>query len=82
MVEYKVYNYYSDEVEAVASNIEECIAYIEYEEGPEYKWHLEYEQNCIDEWEPYAEFYPSYYIKYEGKTYDITNICALKELLK
>lgn len=79
---YKVLNCFSGEVEAVASNIEDCIAFIEYTDGPELQWHCNYAQDCIDNWEPYAEFYPSYYVKYKGKSYDITNICLLKEILK
>lgn len=79
---YKVCNCFNGKVELIASSIEECVAFIKDIDGPEYHWHLEYEQMCVENWEPYAEFYPSYYTKYKGKTYNITNLYELIWLLK
>lgn len=79
---YKVRNDFSGEVEFVSSSIEECVAFIEDIEGPEYHWQCEYEQSCIENWEPYAEYYPTYYTRYKGKSYCIEDLCVLKELLK
>lgn len=78
---YEVIMAYVPEIAFKSDNIRECVQYIKDNELAEYHDHLDYCQHCAENYERPADYYPTYFVDYENKTYDITDINVLERLL-
>lgn len=64
-----------------SDDIRQCVKYIQDNELKEYHDHLDHCQHCAEVYERPADFYPTYFIEFEDRTYDITDINVLERLL-
>lgn len=77
-----VYNLYTGEVIYKSISIRKCIHVLFELERGDLEDHCNYVESCIENYEPYAEFYPTYGIKFRGKNYDWNNIYDLSKYMK
>jgi hypothetical protein len=78
-VKYKIHKAWIDEIELETNDKKEAINFIKIKEQKEYNEYSKYVQECKDNYEEYSDYYPNYYIEFNEKFYDITNLFELKQ---
>ena len=78
-MKYKIHEAWIDEIELETNDKKEAINFIKIKEQKEYNEYLKYVQECKDNYEEYSDYYPDYYIEFNEKFYDITNLFELKQ---
>lgn len=78
---YTVFNQFTNEIVFISDDIICCINFIVQMESKEYDEYLDYKLSCIENYEFYSDYYPTYCIHYKDKFYDITCLGELKKLV-
>lgn len=79
MITYQVEGEYAKDILFASKDLQECIDYIKSKEEAAYEAYLDYCAKCAETYEPVAEYYPTYFITVEDKSYNITNINQLEK---
>lgn len=74
MKKYNIEGCYGIGVVFESDNVDEIIDKMKELEGGDYSSHLDYRQWCADNYERPADYYPTYYINYGDKSYDISEL--------